>query len=68
MLKAKNIRLYNLKDAKRQYSRIFNELYHDQLEHNKARTLIYVLNSFVRSLELSEIEKRLQALEERIAQ
>ncbi len=65
--KAKNIRLFNASDARRIYSRLFNEMYHDEIPLEKGKALCYCLNSYLRALEVSEIEKRLEQIEMKIS-
>ena len=63
MAKAKNIRLLKLRDGKRALGRIFNEAYNDTLPEGKAKTLTYIVNSFIKACEMADLEKRVEQIE-----
>jgi len=64
--KKKRIRIGTLKQIKLFYAKLINDYYtngDDELSENKFKNLIYALNGLSKVIESSEIESRIEALE-----
>lgn len=62
------IRVTHIGDLTRLLARVLRDLQTGSISENKSRTIAYVANSYAKIYELSEIEKRLTAMESAIAQ
>ncbi len=59
------IRLKTLGDCCRELGRLYNRLNREEIKLSQARCQVYTLNSLIQALKDSELEKRVQELEER---
>lgn len=57
------IRLRTACDARKFIAKLMNGVYRDQIDPNRAGRLGYLAGVFLRSLEVSDLEKRLAELE-----
>ncbi len=62
-VKMRPVRVRSIKDASLLLSRVLMQLQKDEISENKARSISYVCNSYVKAFELSEIQSRLDDLE-----
>ena len=57
-------RLKSLEDCRRALSYVWNELHDDRMDPQKSSKLGYLLQIMVKTLEQTDIERRLEKLEE----
>lgn len=62
------IRISNVRDAKRLLARLIREFQKGRIEDRWAKTLTYIVTSYVSVAKDTEIEERLQRLEEHLAE
>ena len=60
------VKLKNAEDVTRLLARTINALLRDEIGENKAAKVGYLSNIFLRALESSALESRLEALEKRM--
>jgi hypothetical protein len=61
------VRVTDLKGATRLLARVLFQLQKEDISESKAKTISYVCNSYIKAFELSEVEKRVLALEQSAA-
>lgn len=66
MTKKSKFRLTKTRDAKRLMNRIANEVYAGELEPEIAKVLTTITNTFLKASELSEMETKLEYIENKI--
>lgn len=59
-------RLARIKDIRLALANVYRQLEQDQIESNKARTMVYILNSLAEIMDSRELEKRLDGLEAKL--
>ena len=59
-----HISLTTIGEASQFLAKIINQVYRDEMDKNKASKLGYLVNLFISSVKESDLEKRVQALEE----
>lgn len=64
----KGFRLRTTMDISRFLAKVINQLYRNEMEADRAGKLGYLGNILIKSMEQSDLEKRIAALEERIDQ
>lgn len=57
------VRVQSIKDAERLLARTLLQLQKGEISESKARAMAYVANSYAKMFEVSENEKRIEALE-----
>jgi len=62
----KPVKVYSLKQAKKLLSRIIYRYQLDEIEAQKARTLTYLLSIFIAVVKESDLEQRLESLEDKL--
>jgi len=67
MANKRHIRLNDLRDAQKLLKKLINERYRDELETGKARDIGYLLKVFIEAYEKSDLEKRIEALEQNLS-
>ena len=60
------IRVKSSRDALRLLTRVMMQLQKRLISDSKAKTIAYCVNSYVKALETSEIEKRIEEIESKI--
>lgn len=63
--KRRSIRLRTALDVRKLLSKLINGMYRDEIDDTKGTKIAYLCNVFLKSHEISEIESRLKALEEK---
>ena len=64
----RNVKLKTIGDASSFLSKVINQVYRDELETSKASKLGYLVNILIGSIKDSEIERRLEILEEKVSE
>jgi hypothetical protein len=62
----KRFRLKSARDTTGLLQQVINHVWNDELATDKARVIIYAASTLVKAFEVTELEGRLRALEERI--
>jgi hypothetical protein len=60
------VEVHNVRDAKRLLSRLITQLQNDEVEDKKAKSICYLLQTYVNITKEYEIEERLRKIEEAI--
>ncbi len=61
----RSVQLETARDCRKFLSRIINAAYRDELPHDKAGKLGYLVSIILKSIETHDLEKRIATLEER---
>lgn len=61
----RSIRLRTALDVRRLLAKLINGMYRDEIDTNKGTKIAYLCNVMLKAQELSEIEARLKALEQK---
>lgn len=66
--KKRRIILKSMKDTRKLLSSVVNQLNNDEITSDKARAFTTVINSFLRTYEVIELENRLQEIQNKLNQ